>query len=288
MSNNPSDPTSLLIADVGSTKGDWIMVSGDERRRFRSRGINPYFQDETEVKRVLEEDLDAELFQLETRVHYYGAGCSSDLHKGRVKGALKRLFPEAFVEVEHDLLGAARAVSGREPGLVAILGTGSNACSYDGERIVEQSGGLGYILGDEGSGAHLGKKLLRDHLNGDLPKGLEIAFRERFPQKREEFIEAVHRGEAPSRYLASFAPFLKEHEGNEWVAHTVREAFGEFLDRHVLRFRGAKGSLLHSVGSIGYHFHSFLLEELEARGMHEGHFITDVVEALVRFHRSAT
>lgn len=277
-------PRSFLIADSGSSKTDWAWVKEGAPHYFRTDGINPFFNDAQRIEERLKEGIRKEGVEEVERVHFYGAGCASEFHKERVHTGLNRIFADAEIEVEHDLLAAARASAGEEPGLVAILGTGSNACSYDGERILEESGGLGYVLGDEGSGAHLGKLLLRDHLDGELPEAVENAFRSNFSEERADIIEELHRGKDPSRYLASFAPFLKEHEEQEWVRTTVSEAFREFLERHVLRLQGAQGAKLHTVGSIGYHFRPFLEALATEMGLHLGWSITDVVRGLVEYH----
>ncbi len=281
---NPSG-NAVLIADAGSTKIDWAYLSEEGTRFFKSPGVNPYFHDSGRIHSLIKEgglEVDPASVQ---RIHYYGAGCSSKGLKERVERALKELFPQARIEVEHDLLGAARASAGKEASLVAILGTGSNACSYDGERILDQSGGLGFILGDEGSGAHLGKLLLREYLDGGLSRELELAFRETFSDTREEIIDRIHRGDSPSRYLAGFATFLKEHEKHEWVANTLKGAFNEFLDRHILRLKTMKGETLYTVGSIGYHFRSFLEPLVWEKGMTMGRSVTDVIGRLVDFHK---
>ncbi len=288
MDDHGPEPTGVLIADAGGTKVDWAFCARDGWRYFRTKGIHPYFQDAASIHSSLMEE--KEKFDPDPEevlwVHFYGAGCSSTNRKQRVEEGVKAFFRNAAIDVEHDLLGAARAVSGREEGLVAILGTGSNACSYDGVRILEQSGGLGFILGDEGSGSHLGKLVLRDHLNGDLPKDLEHRFQKRYAESADRMIDEVYGGGAPSRYLASFTYFLKEEEGHEWVRELVEGAFREFLQRHVLRLRGKNEDLLHSVGSIGLHFRSYLEKVLQEEGMKSGSVIADkgVIMGLVNFH----
>lgn len=275
----------VLVADAGSTKIDWAYISKEGTRFFKSPGVNPYFHDPDRIATLLKEGgLEVDHASVQ-RIHYYGAGCSSAGLKKRVEKGLEKLFPNASIGVEHDMLGAARASAGKEPSLVAILGTGSNACSYDGERISDQSGGLGYVLGDEGSGAHFGKLLLRDHLNGDLPEGIERAFVDRYPQDREEHIEAIYRGDAPSRYLAGFAPFMHEHLDHERIRGMVRCAFQEFIERHLLRFEAARGSVLHTVGSIGSYFRPVLHELLEEKGIVPGRSVLEPVHGLLAYHQ---
>ncbi|MFB6257750.1 MAG: hypothetical protein ABEH38_03575 [Flavobacteriales bacterium] len=285
-------PEGVLIADAGGTKVDWAIGGAEGVTHLRTQGIHPYFQDAASVRSTLKAEeasfgIDPHGIQ---RIHFYGAGCSSAVRKRRIEDGLRGVFPNASIEVEHDLLGAARAVSANEPGFLAILGTGSNACSFDGSRIVEQSGGLGYILGDEGSGAHLGKLLLRELLNGDLPRELEEKFRKAYAVDRDRMIDQIHRGEAPSRYLAGFAPFLKEHEEHEHIKELIEGSFREFIERHVLRFKGSKGGVLHTVGSIGLHFRSCLERVLEEMGSKPGRSIADqeVIKGLVEYHHTGS
>lgn len=279
-------PPGVLIADAGGTKVDWAIGGSKGRAGTRTKGIHPYFQDADSIFSALESE--QESFEIDPeaidRIHFYGAGCSSEERKQRVKKGVAAFFPNASIEVEHDLLGAARSLMGKEPGLVAILGTGSNACAFDGKRIIEQRGGLGYVLGDEGSGAHLGKLLLRDLLNRDLPQELERKFWERYSEDRDQLIDQLYRGEAPSRYLAGFALFLKEQEDHEWVNALIEGAFREFVERHVLRFSGSQEGVLHSVGSIGLHFRPILEKVLKERGMALGRSFEDPLQGLLMYH----
>lgn len=282
--NSPDLPRSTLVADAGATKIARAVGLDEGTRFLRTKGVNPFFHDADDIETTLKEEGWGQEGTEVRKLFFYGAGCSSTHRVQRVEEALRRIFPEARIEVEHDLLGAARASAGDEPSLVGILGTGSNACSYDGEGVLASSGGLGFILGDEGGGAYLGKMLLRDYLDGRLPSELASSFREKFPQSRDEHIEAVHRGKDPSRYLAAFAPFLKEQLDREFVRSIVRSGFHTYVKRHLLRFEGAEGSTFHAVGSIAHHFRSVLEEVLQAHGIEPGRTVVEPIKGLVAYH----
>jgi N-acetylglucosamine kinase-like BadF-type ATPase len=277
-------PIGTLVADAGATKVDRAVGSENGDDFYRTKGFNPFFHGAEDIEKVLlAEGWGQEAVEVD-RIFFYGAGCSSKERCRRVEEALRRIYPEARIEVEHDLLGAARAAAGNEAALVGILGTGSNAASYDGKGILEQSGGLGFILGDEGGGAYMGKMLLREYLDGLLPKDLAGGFHERFPRSREEHIEELHRGNDPSRYLASFAPFLKDELDRQPIRHIVRSGFEAYVNRHLLRFDGAEGSVLHTVGSIGHHFRPLLEEVLEENGIRAGRSIEEPIRGLLAYH----
>ncbi|MFB6257511.1 MAG: hypothetical protein ABEH38_02370 [Flavobacteriales bacterium] len=276
----------VLVADAGASKVDWAYGRGKDTLFFRSSGINPFFQDTGSIASLVEQEREGINANAVRRVFFYGAGCSSAGRKKRVEEGLGQVFPEAGIRVEHDLLGAARASAGDEASLVGILGTGSNACSYDGKRIVEQSGGLGYILGDEGSGAHMGKRLVRGRLNAEFSSELQEAFDQAFPQDREAHIEAIYRGNAPSRYLAAFAPFLKEQLDRREVRELVRSSFKAFIERHLLRLDSKGDGVLHTVGSIGHFFRPLLEEVLKEYDISPGRSVEEPIYGLIAYHRA--
>ena len=166
----------ILIADSGSTKTDWALIKGDKTKIYNTIGLNPFFKSSKEIKKEIKKLVDQFNFEKIEEVYFYGAGCSSEKNNKIVQKALNKSFPNATINVDHDLLGAARASCGKEKGICAILGTGSNSCLYDGEKIIDNKKALGFILGDEGSGAFMGKQLVQDFLNKELPKSVEYKF----------------------------------------------------------------------------------------------------------------
>ena len=276
----------MLIAESGSTKTDWCLAKDyQNQEHFSTNGLNPYFYDQEGVKNILQEELPANLPYVEVNeIYFYGAGCSGETRKNRVKGGLKAIFPKANIEVEHDLLGSARALCGNEEGIATILGTGSNACVFDGEKIIRQSGGIGFILGDEGSGSDLGKRFLRSYFYGELPKDLLDAFEEEFSPDRDEVVDRVYRKPNPNRYLASYARFLHDYIHHDFIKTIVENSFEEYVRRHILKFEENKAMPMHSVGSIAYHFSSILRSITKKHGFELGRIITRPIDNLIEFH----
>ena len=203
----------ILIADSGSTKTDWCVVrEGRTVRRFETDGTNPFFQAPEQIERTLASQLLPRLDGRPVRsVFFYGAGCAFEEQTAMIRRVLRSLLDVRRVEVGSDMLAAARALCGRDPGIACILGTGSNSCRWDGQRIAEQVSPLGFILGDEGSGAVLGRRLVGDCLKNRLPAGLREMFLDRFGLTPAEILDRVYRQPFPNRFLASLSPFLAEH-----------------------------------------------------------------------------
>ena len=226
----------ILIADSGSTKTDWCVAEdGKILRRIKAGGINPVFLSDEELCDATR-DVARQVEDIRPEaIHFYGAGCIPTQAE-RVIRALRQAFPAADrVEVASDMLGAARALCGRQAGIACILGTGSNSCSYDGENIVANVSPLGFILGDEGSGAVLGKLLVGSLLKNQLAPGLKEEFLERYALTPADIIERVYRRPLPNRFLASLSPFLAEHLEDEGIHRLVLDAFRDFLRRNVMR-----------------------------------------------------
>ncbi len=276
----------ILIADSGSTKTDWRFIDENgEILSFRSEGYNPYLIS----GRQLEESLEREVFtQMGNRIpkelFFYGAGCGAVEKKAVVKNALAGIFPDTTIEVNHDLLGAARALCGKEKGMAAILGTGSNSCCYDGKEIFENRPSLGYVLGDEGSGVGLGKELLRKFLYGDLDSQLKENLMKRFDLSREGILENIYSKPFPNRYIASFAKFIFQNIENQQCAEMVIDNFRSFFKHHVLRYTHAHDWPLHVTGSVGFYFSNLLRRVAEEQNVRLGRVIETPISGLVNFH----
>jgi N-acetylglucosamine kinase-like BadF-type ATPase len=273
-----------LIADSGSTKTDWRVISSDgEVYNIETPGINPFYQDKDSIVSML--DVSFKEYQKEiTEVHFYGAGCANTQKCGMVKEALKLIFPIAEIEVTSDLLGAARAVCGKAPGIVCILGTGSNSCYYDGDRIVKNVPPLGLILGDEGSGAIMGKKLVADYLKGIMPEDVKILFEKKLSPVYKEILENVYKKEFPNRYLAKFTHFLKSHIGEQYCNNLVKQSLLEFAQRNILQYSESKTIPVSFVGSISYVFEPQLKEILGELNIKIGRITRNPIELLVQYH----
>ena len=229
----------ILIADSGSTKTDWICLTGDDEStqiEVQTVGLNPFHVSDNEIRGVLTHDVLPQLGDSNVEaVYFYGSGVRSEV-EGRVEGLLRESFPDAVtIEAHSDLLGACRALCGDEAGIACILGTGANSCVYDGKKIVHNTPALGYILGDEGSGAVLGKHLLHDLYTGVLPHNLRLTFEKEMGLELSEIINKVYREPQANRFLASLSEFIHRHLNEEGIRQMVYNTFSDFINYHVSR-----------------------------------------------------
>src|ERR1700742_1503841 len=226
----------ILIADSGSTKCEWCLLHNGKKKMIETQGISPYFLDAAGIGSVLETELLPALKKTPVdQVFYYGAGCKDPNNRKIVRQAIRRAIPGAAIEVPHDLMGAALALAGSTKGICCILGTGSNSCYFDGRKIVRNSPGLGYVLGDEGSGAYLGKKVLQYYLYNTFDEDLRARFDAAFTTTRLEILEHVYKGQQPNRYLASFTGFLAENRGHYMVENIIEDGINDFFFNHLYK-----------------------------------------------------
>lgn len=275
----------ILIADSGSTKTDWYVGEAGRRvGRVLTQGINPFHQEADDIERIIVDELLVNLtVDRIDGVYFYGSGCREEVC-GRMSGLLRGLFPQArTVEVASDLLGAARAVCGHQEGIACILGTGSNSCLYDGSRIVENVPPLGYILGDEGSGAVLGRLFLNALYKGGLSESLRIEFENELSMKLPDIIRRIYRDSLPNRFLASLSPFIKKHAGDDAVHRLIVGNFRMFLNRNVKAYRH-KDLPIGFVGSIASHYRAELLEAARKEDCVVGEILASPIESLASFH----
>lgn len=278
----------VLVADSGGTKADWVLIQpGKDDKVVTTLGFNPVVHPrdifQGELNKLTQDLMPGVKPDV---IHYYGAGCWDYRRKAVVQEELVKFFPHAKIHVMHDLLGAGRATCGREPGIACILGTGSNTCLYDGKDVIDNVTNLGYLLGDEGSGAHLGKAFLRAYFYRELDDELVEAFEAFTTIDRSTVLDKVYESEVPNTYLASFTRFMGEHSDHPIIQRMVLDSFGEFLDRHVRKYRGHLGLPVNFIGSIAFHFKRILLAALHERDMHAGKFVQKPIEQLADFHRS--
>ena len=275
----------ILIADSGSTKTDWILHSSKHGIfEYHTTGINAVRDSEDAMFSVLAEQLMPQLPPTAhiTQIFFYGAGCIPPFsHK--LQQSLERLFPHAHTEVESDLMGAARALCGNTPGIACILGTGSNSCLYDGKRITANVSPLGFILGDEGSGAVLGRHLLGLLLKDMLPESLKEAFLAEFRLTPTDIIEKVYRQPQPNRFLASLVPFIHSHRHIEGIHRLLMEQFTLFLTRNVAHY-GHPEMPLNFTGSIAKVFSEELQEAIHVQRMKMGCITQKPIQELAAFH----
>ena len=279
----------ILVADSGSTKTDWRLITADGRSlAFQSEGINPYFHTEESIVETLGRFCaDTVSISDITSVYFYAAGCSSDANKALMARAFSRVFNPARIEILHDLLGAARALYPRGDGIAAILGTGSNACLFRDGEIVEVRGGEGWVLGDEGSGKDLGQRLLADYVNGLLPETIRTAFDAAYGLTRDAIRTAVYREPQPNRYLASFSPFVHRHLDHPYIAGLADAAFTTFFERYIIRFDDYRDHPLRIVGSVGTHFEAALAACADRYGIRVDKTLRAPIDGLVEYHLPA-
>lgn len=278
----------ILLADSGSTKTDWLLLDR-EPIAFQSAGFNPFYQTQEVILETLRREVLPNIEPHQVRhIFFYGAGCADPGTSRPVTNALAALFPAAeTIEVNSDLLAAARALCGREAGIACILGTGANNALYDGEKIVNNIGSLGFWLGDEGSGGYLGKQLVVGYLHNELPAGLHEAFQESYPDvSRLSILERAYRQPFPNRYFASFSSFLGQHQADPYVGTLVGNAFRSFLTMYVSKHPNATQLPIHFTGSVAFHFQSLLREVLREKNLHVGTIQRSPMTGLLHYHQS--
>lgn len=280
-----------LIADSGSTKTDWCLCDqGIVLQSIQTQGINPYHQSEEAIEEVLREELlpqlkVQEILALGSKLNiiYYGSGCANETACNRIKEALQKVLKTGTVTIHSDLLGAARALCGHEEGIACVLGTGSNSCLYNGKEIIANTPPLGYILGDEGSSAVLGRRLVGDCLKNQLPEAIRDEFLTEYKLTQEIILEKVYRQPLANRFLASLTPFLSKHREVPEVHNLLVESFIDFFVRNVKQYR-RPWLRIHFVGSIANAFASELKEAAESLGMELGTIQQSPMEGLIKYH----
>lgn len=277
----------ILIADSGSTKTDWSICRGHEVvQALQTQGINPYHMSEEVIADILEKEFRQSLridLDPDSEVIFYGAGCVGEAACGRVRGVIQLVLGITNVQVHTDLLAAARALCGRQEGIACVLGTGSNSCLYDGERIISNVPSLGYILGDEGSSAVLGRRLLSDCFKNQLPEEVRAEFLARYGLTQENVLERVYRQPLVNRFLASLTPFLSDFRHVPEVHKLLVESFTDFLVRNVKQYR-RPWLPINCVGSIAMAFPAELKEAAEALGMEMGTILKSPMKGLIEYH----
>lgn len=279
---------SILIADSGSTKTDWVLLDSDKHivLQYQTIGFNPYFQSSediyNEIKNTLIPVLHDQLHTIQ-QIAYYGAGCSTLDKVQVVKQGLYLAFGNILSEVNHDLLAAARALFGKEQGIACILGTGSNSCLYDGKGVIENIPSVGYLFGDHGSGATIGRTFVQHYFDGNLPIHLVKAF-ETAGYHREIILENVYKKPMPSKYLASIVNFLKDYNNDSYVREIIKDCFRDFFTAQVSKYSNSKKLSVNSVGSIGYYYKELLEEVAKEKGYKIGNIIKSPMEGLIKYH----
>lgn len=275
-----------LIADCGSTKTDWVLCNGGNIiARAKTQGLNPTHQESDEIYEILSAELPDEITSVTPdNIYFYGAGCAYDIANNRMRKALEGIFATKQIEINSDLLAAARALCKHEEGIACILGTGSNSCLFDGEKIVENTPSLGYILGDEGSGAHLGRQLLSDCLKHQLPQSLREKFFKQYNLDIATILEKTYHSSLPNRWLAGFTPFLSENKNIPEIKMMLKYCFTQFFQRNTMVYRRS-WLPIHIIGNVGLNFSDEIRETAESLGLSVGNIEASPMEGLIEYHK---
>ena len=273
-----------LIIDAGSTKMGWILMEGHEvKAHFVTKGFNPNYSDS---QCLVETCHGASLPNEIQSIYYYGTGCGNGQNCQTIKEVFQSRFPHAEIHVTHDLMAVCHAVLGREKGIACILGTGSNSCVYDGNDIVERAISLGYLVGDEGSGMHIGREVVRTYFYGFMPVELWQQFQTVYHLELKDFVQQLYHVEQPSKYLASFAKFAGEHQNHPFIHDLVKSCFKAFIGASVCRYEGCETMKVCFIGSVAYHFNEILKESLADYGLTMGEVMPTPAEGLIRYYQN--
>jgi glucosamine kinase len=274
-----------LIADSGATKAEWVLLNNGEKKTLFTQGISPYFLTTDQIAEILSKELKPRLGKaVVMEVHYYGTGCANPENAKSVKKALKSVFREAVINVNHDLMAAARGLCGHRKGIACILGTGSNSCYYDGRKIVKNSPGLGYVLGDEGSGAYLGKKVIQYYLYNTFDDELRARFDATYVTNTTEILEHVYKKPLPNRYLAGFARFLADNRGHYMIENIIEDGLNDFFFTHLCKYGEAWTLPVNFAGSVAFGFKDVLQQLCDSYEFELGKVIKNPMQGLVEYH----
>jgi glucosamine kinase len=274
-----------LIADSGSTKCEWSFLQEGKKKKIVTQGISPYFLNKEQIIAVLQKELLPKLRNVEVdEIYYYGTGLANPENAKLFKSVFKKIYPAAKVQAEIDLLAAARALCGGEKGVVCILGTGSNSCYYNGKKIIKNSPGLGYVLGDEGSGAYMGKKVIQHYLYNTFDEDLMSRFVARFQTNASEILEKVYKWPQPNRYLASFALFLAENRGHYMIENIIEDSLNDFFFNHLYKYRESWTLPISFVGGIAYGFKDVLKDMCFTYELELGKVLKTPMDGLIEYH----
>lgn len=274
----------IAVCDIGGSKGDWGIIDGNESIVIESAGFNPFIHDPREFELKLKNDLkDIKISKIK-EIYYYGTGCREESSKQKIRSILSQVFTNARLHVDIDLLASARATCGHQKGIACILGTGANSGLYDGKYLLDNVPTLGYMCGDEGSGAYLGKLLLRSYFYRDLPLELKSAFEEKYPGKHEFILNGMYKQSAPNQFLASFSTFIADHLNHIFIQNLLDKSFQDYIDTQLSKYEAYQTFPANFVGSIAFHFKPALHKVLEKNGISLGKVISKPIHDLIKYH----
>jgi len=278
----------IAIADSGSTKTDWVILNDDYSENFRTNtiGFNPYHIDSVSIEAEINknEELKTVSDQI-TNVYFYGAGCSADFLREIVKNGFKNFFSKAEILVDHDLLAACYAVYRGKPAIVCILGTGSNACYFDGKEVKEATPSLAYILGDEGSGSYMGKKLLHAYFSNKMPQHIADKFHKTYNLTISELNVNVYQKPLANAYLASYSKFVHENKEEPFIQNLIYTSMGAFFENQVLPNPEARFSEVNFIGSVAHYYEDIIRAVAANYHLEVGHIVRKPIDNLVEYHK---
>jgi len=274
----------ILVADSGSSKTDWMGYTPTETISFSTQGINPYFLNAHDIFKLFSKKKEIAGYAEKVReIYFFGAGCSSPDKIEVISNGISSFFTNAYVSVEHDLIGSAYATCGNTKGLTCILGTGSNISYFDGTEVHNGSHGLGYALGDEGSGTYFGRKLITAYLYGQMPADLGMEFAADYDIDKESVITNVYQKPAPNIYLASISKFMAAHKNHPFILNILREGFQEFVDSNIKDYPDYKSLDAHFVGSIAFYYQDVLKEVCLNNQVRVGKILQKPIEGIYNY-----
>ena len=274
---------SILIVDSGSTKADWLFQHEEKTELFQTKGMNPFFRTKDELVKEMEEAITPKTGREVEAIYFYGAGVVATSNP--VKEALSTVFPNAMTETHSDIIAACRALFGHNQGIACIIGTGSNACLYDGEKVTVQIPPLGFILGDECSGTDFGQRLLGDYFKKAMPENLKLAFESEYSPQLADILQKTYKEKQPNRFLASFTPFISKNIDNPYCSDMVKNCFRKFIERNVLPLPQCTDYPIGMIGSIAYHFQDIFKAQLVRYGFGYPIIMKDPIAGLSKFHQ---
>jgi len=274
-----------LIADSGATKAEWVLINDGKKKTIFTQGISPYFLNTEQIAGLVQNELCAKIKNITVEeIYYYGTGCANPENVKSIKKALRKVFPQANIDVNTDLMAAARAVCSHEKGIACILGTGSNSCYYDGKSIKKNSPGIGYVLGDEGSGAYLGKKVIQYYLYNTFDEDLRARFDAKFVTNKVEILDSVYKKPLPNRYLAGFTMFLAENRGHYMIENIIEDGLNDFFFQHLCKYNEVWKYPVSFVGSVADGFKDVVQQLCNSYEFELGTILKNPMQGLVKYH----
>ena len=276
----------ILIADSGSSKTDWRLIDNGTISQFSGIGLNPDFVDGAKVAKELNETFKAINKKEVTEIHFYGSGCSSESRNKIIADGIEKAFPKSQINIYHDLLGAARAACGKNRGVAGILGTGSNCCLFDGNQVIQEFRSGGFIIGDEGGGVDIGKRVLKAFIEGRMDEDLINRFQKRYKTNVDEILEGLYRKPFPNKFIANFSRFAYHNREHPFISELLQSSFRAYFQNMVSRYDEYETVPLNLVGSIAFYYQEVLRKVAQEFNVQIGNVLEKPISGLTLYHSS--